>query len=202
MNKLEIQKLSDEELVSLAEAKDERAIDELFDRYKYIASAVAHSYFLNGGDSEDLLQEGLFAVFKAITSFNAKSSFKTYVYTCVKNRIFNAIKSSNRYKNQPLNNYLSLSGSMDNDSDVDKTEIIIDKHFGPEEICINAEAENELKSIIHKVLSKFEYDILIYYLKGYSYREISEKFEKNEKSIDNAIQRIRKKIIMALKNKG
>jgi len=202
MSKEEMKKLSDERLVALAQLKNENAIDELFNRYKYIASAVARSYFLNGGESEDLLQEGLFAVFKAITSFNAKSSFKTYVYTCVKNRIFNAIKSSNRYKNQPLNNYLSLSGSMDNDSDVDKTEIIIDKHFGPEEICINAEAENELKSIIHKVLSKFEYDILIYYLKGYSYREISEKFEKNEKSIDNAIQRIRKKIIMALKNKG
>ncbi len=202
MSKEEMKKLSDERLVALAQLKNENAIDELFNRYKYIASAVARSYFLNGGESEDLLQEGLFAVFKAITSFNAKSSFKTYVYTCVKNRIFNAIKSSNRYKNQPLNNYLSLSGSIDNDSDVDKTEIIIDKHFGPEEICINAEAENELKSIIHKVLSKFEYDILIYYLKGYSYREISEKFEKNEKSIDNAIQRIRKKIIMALKNKG
>ncbi|MBE7081942.1 MAG: sigma-70 family RNA polymerase sigma factor [Clostridiales bacterium] len=202
MNKLEIQKLSDEELVSLAEAKDERAIDELFDRYKYIASAVAHSYFLNGGDSEDLLQEGLFAVFKAITSFNAKSSFKTYVYTCVKNRIFNVIKSSNRYKNQPLNNYISLSGAFDNEGDADKTEIIVDKHFGPEEIFINAEAENELKDIINSVLSKFEHEILVYYLKGYSYREISEKVEKKEKSIDNAIQRIRKKIILALNSKG
>ncbi len=202
MNKLEIKQLSDERLVDLAQLKDENAIDELFERYKYIASAVAHSYFLNGGDSEDLLQEGLFAVFKAITSFNAKSSFKTYVYTCVKNRIFNVIKSSNRYKNLPLNNYLSLSGSIDNENDADKTEIIVDKHFGPEEIYINAEAENELKSTINKVLSKFEYDILVYYLKGYSYREISEKVGKKEKAIDNAIQRIRKKIILALNSKG
>ena len=202
MNKTEIKNISDEKLVALAQLKDENAIDELFDRYKYIASAVAHSYFLNGGDPEDLLQEGLFAVFKAITSFNAKSSFKTYVYTCVKNRIFNVIKSSNRYKNQPLNNYLSLSGSFDNDNDADKTEIIIDKHFGPEEIYLNAEAENELKSTINKVLSKFEYAILVYYLKGYSYREISEKVAKKEKSIDNAIQRIRKKINLALNSKG
>ena len=202
MNKIEVKNLSDEKLVALAQIKDENAIDELFDRYKYIASAVAHSYFLNGGDSEDLLQEGLFAVFKAITSFNAKSSFKTYVYTCVKNRIFNVIKSSNRYKNLPLNNYLSLSGNIDNENDADKTEIIVDKHFGPEEIYINAEAENELKSTINKVLSKFEYDILVYYLKGYSYREISEKVQKKEKSIDNAIQRIRKKILLALNSKG
>ena len=202
MNKIEVKKLSDEELVRLAQLKDENAIDELFDRYKYIASAVAHSYFLNGGDAEDLLQEGLVAVFKAITSFNGKSSFKTYVYTCVKNRIFNVIKSSNRYKNLPLNNYLSLSGSLDSDSDSDKNEIIVDKHFGPEEVYINAEAENELKSIISKVLSKFEYQILVYYLKGYSYREISENIGKKEKAIDNAIQRIRKKINLALNSKG
>ena len=202
MNKIEVKKLSDEELVCLAQLKDENAIDELFDRYKYIASAVAHSYFLNGGDAEDLLQEGLVAVFKAITSFNGKSSFKTYVYTCVKNRIFNVIKSSNRYKNLPLNNYLSLSGSLDSDSDSDKNEIIVDKHFGPEEVYINAEAENELKSIIGKVLSKFEYQILVYYLKGYSYREISENIGKKEKAIDNAIQRIRKKINLALNSKG
>ncbi len=202
MNKVELKSFSDEKLAILAQQKDENAIDELFDRYKYIASAVAHSYFLNGGDSEDLLQEGLFAIFKAITSFNGKSSFKTYVYTCVKNRIFNVIKSSNRYKNQPLNNYLSLSGSFDNDNDTDKTEIIVDKHFGPEEIYINAEAESELKSIINEVLSKFEYEILVYYLKGYSYREISEKVDKKEKAIDNAIQRIRRKIILALNNKG
>ena len=202
MNKVEAKNISDEQLVLLAQQKDESAIDELFNRYKYIAASVAHSYFLNGGDSEDLLQEGLFAVFKAITSFNAKSSFKTYVYTCVKNRIFNVIKSSNRYKNQPLNNYLSLSGSFDSDGDADKTEIIIDKHFGPEEIYLNAEAENELKSIINKVLSKFEYEILICYLKGYSYREISDKVGKKEKAIDNAIQRIRKKIILALNSKG
>ena len=193
MNKIEVKKLTDEELVSLAQ-KDESAIEELFDRYKYIASAVAHSYFLNGADAEDLLQEGLFAVFKAISSFNGKSSFKTYVYTCVKNRIFNLIKSSNRYKNLPLNNYLSLSGSIDGDSDTDKNSIMIDKHFGPEEVCINAEAESELKSIIGKVLSKFEYQILVFYLKGYSYREISENIGKKEKAIDNAIQRIRKKV--------
>ena len=78
----------------------------------------------------------------------------------------------------------------------------MDKHFGPEEVYINAEAENELKSIIGKVLSKFEYQILVYYLKGYSYREISENIGKKEKAIDNAIQRIRKKINLALNSKG
>lgn len=199
MSKENVKDLSDERLVELVQEKDNCAVDELFNRYKYIAPAVAHSYFLSGGDSEDLLQEGMFAIFKAINTFNGKSSFKNYVYTCVKNRIFSVIKSSMRNKNQPLNNYLSLSGFVD--GDIDKTEIIVDTDFGPEEIFINAETEAELKQIIKNTLSEYEHDILVYYLKGYSYREISKHFNKKEKSIDNAIQRIRKKILTALKDK-
>lgn len=200
MIKENVKSLSDEQLVVLAQQKDENAIEELFNRYKYIASAVAHSYFLTGGDSEDLLQEGLFAVFKAISSFNSKANFKTYVYTCVKNRIFTIIKSSNRYKNIPLNNYLSLSGG--NDDQIDKNKIIVDKNFSPEESYINLEAENELKNKISQVLSDYEYKILVQYLKGYSYRELGEMFSKKEKSIDNAIQRIRKKILLEIEKKG
>ena len=199
MAKENFKSLSDEQLVLLAQQKDENAVEELFNRYKYIASAIAHAYFLNGGDSEDLLQEGLFAVFKAISSFNGKANFKTYVYTCVKNRIFSVIKSSNRYKNLPLNNYLSLSSGIDNEDD--KTKIIIDTNFSPEERYINSEAETELKKKISEVLSQYEYKILVHYLKGYSYREIAELFSKKEKSIDNAIQRIRKKILLELEKK-
>ncbi len=199
MNNTDFKSMSDEQLVVLAQVKNESAIDELFNRYKYIASAVAHSYFLNGGDSEDLLQEGLFAVFKAITTFNTKYNFKAYVYKCVKNRILTVITSSNRYKNQPLNNYISLSGTFD--SDIEKNEIIVDSEFGPEETYINTESEKELKDIINNCLSSYEHKILFYYLKGYSYREISEKLDKKEKSIDNAIQRIRKKILLSLTTK-
>ena len=163
MNKENVKSLTDEQLVALSQHKDENAIEELFNRYKYIVSAIAHSYFLNGGDSEDLIQEGLFAVFKAISSFNAKANFKTYVYTCVKNRIFSVIKSSNRNKNLPLNNYLSISGGVESDN-LDKNKAIIDKNFSPEETYINLEAENELKGKISKVLSEYEYKILVYYL--------------------------------------
>lgn len=198
MNKINIQSLSDEQLLSLSKSQNADAINELLSRYKYIVSAVAHSYFLIGGDSEDLLQEGMIAVFNAINSFNGKSSFKSYVYTCVKNRIITLIKQSNRYKNQPLNNYISLSGFSD--GDLDKSEIIIDSEFGPEDIYINAESEKELKEIITKSLSEFEHKILLEYLKGYSYREIGEKFNKKDKAIDNALQRIRKKILVAINN--
>lgn len=197
MNKINPKNLSDEQLVKYAQSKDESAIEELFNRYKYIASSVAHSYFLNGGDSEDLLQEGLFALFKAITSFNGKSKFKSYVYTCVKNRIFTIIKSSNAFKNQPLNNYISLSSGIDVDSDCDKNQIIIDNQFGPEEVFINIESEKELKKVLNEILSDYEYTILLSYLKGFSYREIGQMLNKKEKSIDNAIQRIRKKILLA-----
>ena len=199
MNKCDIKTLSDEQLVSLATNNNEFAVEELFNRYKYIASSVARSYFLSGGDTEDLLQEGLLALFKAINSFNGKASFKTYVYTCVKNRIYTIVKSSKTTKNMPLNNYLSLSGDISDD--IDKTERIIYNGFDPEQECINTESEFELKRIINDNLSKFEYKILFYYLKGYSYREISDIINKNEKSIDNAIQRIRKKLLVAIKTK-
>lgn len=184
--------LSDEELVKLVHNNDNGAIEELFNRYKYIATSVAHSYFLTGGDTEDLVQEGMVAIFKAVWSFNGKSSFKSYLYTCVKNRILTVIKSSNRYKNQPLNNYLSLSTFFD--GDLDKSEIIIDTEFGPEEKYINEETVREFSLKISKVLSDYEYKILVLYLKGYTQKEISAHLVKKEKSIDNALQRIKKKI--------
>ena len=196
---MDLKKLSDEELVLLAQKKDELASEELFLRYKYTVSSVAHSYFLAGGDSEDLVQEGMFAVFSAINSFSGKTNFKSYVYTCVKNRIFTVIKMSKRQKNQPLNNYISLSGWSDNDSD--KTEIVIDSAFGPEERYINKETEKELINTIQNTLSEYEFEILRLYLKGYSYSEIETKLSKKKKSIDNALQRIRKKILSALNAK-
>lgn len=190
---MDLEKLTDEQLVLLARENNAAAIDELFKRYKYIISSVAHSYFLTGGDSEDLLQEGMLASFKAINTFNGKSSFKSYLYVCVKNRILSIIKSSTRLKNQPLNNYISLSSVVN--GEIDKSEIIIDGDFSPEEKYINAETANELVNKIKRELSEYEYTILTLYLKGYSQKEISEKVDKKDKSVDNALQRIKKKIL-------
>ncbi len=189
---MDFKNLTDEQLVAVAKEGNSSAIDELFNRYKYVVSAMAHSYFLVGGDTEDLLQEGMLASFKAINTFNGKSSFKSYLYLCVKNRILTVIKSSNRFKNQPLNNYISLSGIAD--GDLDKSEIIIDSDFSPEEKYINAETAKELENKIKNALSDYENQILTLYLKGYSQKEISEKLIKKDKSIDNALQRIKKKI--------
>lgn len=182
---------TDEELAFLAKT-DENALERLMEKYKPMINAQARSYFLNSGDIDDLVQEGMIGVFKAITSFSGKASFKTYVFTCVKTSIISAIKKSNRIKHKPLNNYVSLSGS-DGD-DADKTLLISDKNFDPEKNYIEIERENELKKEIKDSLSEFEHKILVLYLQGFSYADISEKTGKNEKSIDNAIQRIRKKL--------
>ncbi len=182
---------TDEELVLLAKT-DEMALERLMERYKPMINAQARSYFLNSGDLDDLVQEGMIGVFKAITSFNGKSSFKTYVFTCVRSSIITAVKKSNRIKHKPLNNYISLSGSEGDDAD--KSLLISDKNFEPEKNYLEMEAEKELKKTIEETLSSFEHQILVLYLQGFSYADISKKTGKKEKSIDNAIQRIRKKL--------
>ncbi len=190
--KKEYECLKDEELVSLAKNNDSDAVDLLIHRYKSMIAAVTRSYFLIGCDSEDLIQEGMIATVKAIYTYNQEYSFKNYLITCVKNRIFSLIKSSNSQKNVPLNNYVPLFGY--GKEDTDKNDIIIDTDFGPEEIFINNEAVEEFKKNIKNTLSEFEYKILQLYLNGFSYKYIAEKVNKKEKSIDNAIQRIRKKL--------
>ena len=106
--------------------------------------------------------------------------------------IFSVIKKFNRLKNQPLNNYISLSGFIEGDND--KTEIVIDSGFGPEDVYINTETANELKTLIKDTLSDYEFTILKLYLKGYSHKEISLDLQKKEKSIDNALQRVKRKL--------
>lgn len=194
---MEYKNLSDEQLVELVQNNDAKAIDVLVERYKRTVASITRSYFLIGGDKEDLLQEGMIALYSAMNSFNGQASFKNYVYTCVKNRIVTLIKSSNNQKNKPLNNYVSLSGSVDNDAD--KSEIIIDNAFGPEETFINREAVWELNEKIKKTLSEYEYTILSHYLKGLSYSQIADIVKEKVKSIDNAIQRIRQKLSVFIK---
>ncbi len=194
---MELKDLSDEELVLMAQAQNSIAIDILLERYKSVAAARARAYFLNGGDEQDLVQEGMIAVFNAILNFNGKSNFKNYALTAVNNRIISVIKKYSRLKNLPLNNYISLSGFIEGATD--KTEFMVDEKLGPEEILINGESVKELNSIIHNTLSKLEFKILSCYLRGDSYADISVQLNKDKKSIDNALQRIRKKLQNVLK---
>lgn len=193
---MNLNELSDEELVKLAKEKNDQATDILISRFTKLVNAITRKYFLIGADETDLSQEGLIAMLKAIYTYNGESAFKNYVYVCVKNRIFSLIKSSKSLKNFPLNNYVSLSGDVDNDTE--KNPLAMNNAIGPEEDYINRESEKEFKSKIAVALSNFENNVLSLYLDGLSYAVIAKKTGKTEKSIDNALQRIRKKVLKVI----
>lgn len=184
--------MTDEELAEKAQKGDSVAMETLIHRCRQMVLSFARSYFLSGGDTEDLIQEGMIGVFRAVTTFNNKSSFKSYAYLCIKTAIFSLIRSYTSEKHKLLTNYVSLSGCVD--FDLDKTDIVMDENFEPEREYINKETETELKNTIKEILSEYEFKILTYYLQGYSYGEIASFIGSNSKSIDNAIQRIRKKL--------
>ncbi len=192
-------KKTDEELCVLAQNKDTDAMEVLINRYRSMAVAFARSYFLNSGDTDDLTQEGLIGIFRAIETFNGSSSFKSYVHTCIKSRIFSAIKTSQSKKNIPLNNYISLTGFIDTNGD--KFDFMVDNNFDPEQTYINKEAEKELVKEISNALSIFENKILQLYLQGFSYSSIAEKVKKTEKAVDNALQRIKRKLSNIIEGK-
>lgn len=186
--------LSVEELIKLSRNKNESATEELLNRYKYVPASIARSYFLVGGAEEDLLQEGMIGLYRAIITYDeSKGNFKTFVYTCVKNNIISLVKKSKAKKNEPLNEYISLSGFVDGDSD--KSLFIQDGKFGPEDLFIYKESETELEDKLKEKLSIIEYQIFDLYIKGATYAQISEKVGKSQKSVDNSLQRIKKKII-------
>ncbi len=187
-----LETLSDEELVYRAQENDKLALETLLIRYRKMVNAFARNFYLSDGDTEDLAQAGLMAVFKAVLSYNGAKSFKVYAKVCVKNEIVSTIRKSKREKNKPLENFVSLSG--DENYDVDKSEIASTTEFDPETEYINEESEIELNNKIKDSLSKLEYEIFTYYLSGYSYLEIASKIGKEVKTVDNAVQRIKKKI--------
>lgn len=190
--------LTDDVLIEKAQNNDVLATEELIKRYKFVSYSVARSFYLTTGDNDDLIQEGFFGTLNAIKTYNGKSSLKNYIYNCAKRRMLSLIRKENSIKNLPFLNYLSLSGS--DDVDADKTDIIIDNSIGPEEQIINTEKEEELKVKINSLLSELEHKILVLFLQGYSYADIGKTVGKSIKSIDNAIQRIKKKVRPILLN--
>ena len=185
--------LSDEELCSLVKSGDPVSINVLIERYKGFITKTAREHFLNDGDFNDLFQEGLLGLLKAVYAFNGGAPFKNYCLKAIKNNIYSAIRKSNSDKNKPLINYVSLSGFSGEDGDDDKNLIAITTDE-PLSDYLKAERLTELKDLIKKVLSDYEYGVLSDYLNGDSYAVIAEKNNCTIKSIDNAVQRIRKKI--------
>ena len=191
--------MSDEDLIDVIKSGDSHAQNYLIDKYKEIVNMKVSKYFMIGAEREDIMQEGLIGLYKAIKDFNKdkQNSFKTFANLCIERQLITAIKTSNRQKHMPLNSYLSLNISAyeeDNDSElieIFETNTIED----PLDTITKKEYFKSVETAIDKNLSKFEKQVLERYLLGESYVSIATKLDAPVKSIDNAIQRIRKKAI-------
>jgi len=191
--------LSDEEVVALGRGGDKAALEHIMTTYKYLVRQKAKDFFLVGADRDDIVQEGMIGLFKAIRDFdNTKlSSFKTFAQMCVKRQIITAIKTATRQKHMPLNSYISLSKAVFDDDTTERS--LLDtiagaENLDPEFHVVEEESFVITKNKIDEILSEFEICVLQMYIDGKSYRDISQKLDRSPKSIDNALQRVKRKI--------
>lgn len=198
--------MTDEDIVALCRGGDNVAEEYLLNKYKNFVRSKARSYFLIGADHEDIVQEGMIGLYKAIRDFRADklSSFRAFAELCITRQIITAIKTATRQKHIPLNSYVSLNKPLyDEESDRTLLDVIIEgRATNPEELIIGQE---DLKSINHKideVLSGLEQEVLRAYLDGKSYQEIADNLGRHVKSIDNALQRVKRKLEKYLEETG
>ncbi len=197
--------VADEQLAIMAQNGDVGATEYILEKYKGLVKARARAYFLIGADREDIIQEGMIGLYKAIRDFRVdkQSSFSAFADLCATRQIVTAIKTATRLKHIPLNNYVSLNKPVYEDEsektliDIVAQTIVSD----PEQIVINEESFNHVSAEIFKCLSKFEKNVLDLYLDGKSYQEISVLLKRTSKSIDNALQRIKRKLESQLDSK-
>ncbi len=186
--------LSDEQLIHNLRDGDSGVMDYLMEKYKYLVRKRANTLFLLGGDTDDLIQEGMLGLFKAIRDYEESAgSFYRFAELCVNRQIYTAIEAAARKKNGPLNSYISLSGSESDTEGAFLEETVAANERDPEQIMIDRESVEEFLTRIRQNLSRMEREVLDYYLEGMNYRRIAEKMGRTEKSIDNALQRIRTK---------
>lgn len=190
--------LADEEVVALAREEDELAQEYLINKYRNFVRAKARSYFLIGADREDIIQEGMIGLYKAIRDFRADklASFRAFAELCITRQIITAIKTATRQKHIPLNSYVSLNKPIyDEESDRTLMDIISgNKVTDPEELVISREEFIDIENRMSEFLSELEWKVLMYYLEGKSYQEIAEELSRHVKSIDNALQRVKRKL--------
>ena len=187
---------SDEELVLLAKVGDVLATEMLVNRYRNFAKTCSKSYFLVGADREDVVQEGMIGLYKAILSFQADKevSFKTFAMLCIKRQIISAVKMSTRQKHMPLNGYISLSGCESGVESDYFSGHAMKESADPEKLVIEKETVADTHQQIDKVLSPLEAKVLMYHLNGVPYSKIAVYLDRDPKSIDNALQRIKHKV--------
>lgn len=202
---LEFKDKLDEEVVMQAKAGNNRAQEYLISRYENFVKAKAKSYFLIGADKEDIYQEGMIGLYKAIRDFNPEksTSFKAFAEICVTRQIITAIKTATRQKHIPLNTYVSLNKPIyEEESERTLLDVLSGlKISDPEELMISKEQMHFIEEKISEVLSGLERKVLTSYLDGKSYQEIACDLERHSKSIDNALQRVKRKLEKCLKVK-
>ncbi len=194
-NIINYEQLTDEDVVALAQKGDGRATDFIVNKYKGFVEIRSMPYFMAGADRDDLVQEGLIGLYKAIKSYSQtrKANFKTFAEVCVVRQMISAVKSSTRKKNSPLNHYISIHGQEDEGDNI-SAKLVDIKNDDPESMLIEKEAADGMQNKIFGVLSDFESEVLNYYLSGISYKEIAKFIGKPAKAVDNALCRIKKKI--------
>lgn len=190
--------LTDEEIVAMSKSGNSAATDYIIEKYKNFVKSRARTYFLIGADKEDIIQEGMIGLYKAIRDYNSDkpASFRGFAEICITRQIITAIKTATRQKHIPLNSYISLNKpAYDEESERMMIDLIAESvNFNPEEIMITKEHFSSMLIKMSEVLSKFEWKVMNLFLDGKSYSEIAKKLDKSEKSIDNALQRIKKKV--------
>ncbi|MBM7853809.1 RNA polymerase sporulation-specific sigma factor [Desulfohalotomaculum tongense] len=190
--------LVDEEVVEYARKGDDLAQEYLINKYKNFVRAKARSYFLIGADREDIIQEGMIGLYKAIRDFRMDklSSFRAFAELCITRQIITAIKTATRQKHIPLNSYVSLNKPIyDEDSDRTLLDVISgSKITDPEELIVSREEFDDIEEKMGEILSSLEWKVLMSYLEGKSYQEIAAELNRHVKSIDNALQRVKRKI--------
>ncbi len=193
-----IQYLSDEIVVEMAKDGDDAALEYLINKYKNFVRAKARSYFLIGADREDIIQEGMIGLYKAIRDFRCDklSSFRAFAELCITRQIITAIKTATRQKHIPLNSYISLNKPIyDEDSDRTLLDVISgSKISDPEELIISREEFDDIEEKMGEILSSLEWKVLMFYLEGKSYQEMASDLKRHVKSIDNALQRVKRKL--------
>ena len=176
--------MTDEELIDQLREGDRQVMDYICDKYKNLVRSKAKSMYILGGDSEDLIQEGMIGLYKAIRTYRpGESAFASYAQVCVNRQMYTAVQASGRKKHEPLNEYISLSEDLNL--------FLLDN---PESRMIAQENMEKRYQLIDKQLSSMERQVLKLYLEGGSYEEIAEEMGRSEKSVDNAIQRLKKKL--------
>lgn len=200
---LETQPENDEEIACQAREGCHASLEYLISKYKNFVRAKARSYFLIGADREDIIQEGMIGLYKAIRDFRGDklSSFKAFAELCITRQIITAIKTATRQKHIPLNSYVSLDKPIyDEDSDRTLLDVISGIRItNPEDLMVNREEYNNIELKMSEILSDLELQVLTLYLEGKSYQEIAVELNRHVKSIDNALQRVKRKLERYLK---